>query len=90
MSPNGPSQELRTLLARVRVGWSCVRFENRCYGMTRTDLVAGRSIAIYAEELGGRDVVSTNLLLTTADIHLRPCEMPAAKVLAFLRGFATT
>lgn len=44
----------------------------------------GRAVSLYAEELGGTDVVSTNAYLTSASQELRPCEMPAAKVLAFL------
>ncbi|MBZ5737853.1 hypothetical protein [Nocardioides mangrovi] len=42
-------------------------------------------MSVYAEELGGTDVVSTNVYLVEAGDELRPCEMPAAKVLAFLR-----
>lgn len=41
-------------------------------------------MAVYAEELGGRDVVSANLYLTGDRPQLRPCEMPAEKVLDFL------
>jgi hypothetical protein len=41
---------------------------------------------VYAEELGGTDIVSTNVYLAGGDEHLRPCEMPTEKVLAFLRG----
>lgn len=44
----------------------------------------GRAVSLYVEELGGTDVVSTNAYLTSASQELRPCEMPAAKVLAFL------
>jgi peptide-methionine (S)-S-oxide reductase len=41
-------------------------------------------VSLYAEALDGSDVVSTNAYLTTAAEELRPCEMPAAKVLDFL------
>ncbi|UJH69615.1 hypothetical protein [Ornithinimicrobium sp. INDO-MA30-4] len=44
---------------------------------------------MYAEELGGTDFISANLYLGGTEEHLRPCEMPAAKVVAFLKGFAT-
>ena len=53
-------------------------------------MVAGRVEKVYAEELGGTGVVSANLYLPRAaadpsDEQLRPCEMPAADVLDFLR-----
>ena len=62
-------------------GWSEVRFNGRRYGVTRTVLTGGRIEKIYAEELGGNDRISANLY---AGDQFRPCEMPAAKVIAFL------
>ena len=53
--------------------------------MTKTLRADGRAVSVYAEELGGTDVVSTNVYLADAGPELRPCEMPAEKVLAFLR-----
>ena len=53
--------------------------------MTKTLRADGRAVSVYAEELGGTDVVSTNIYLADAGPELRPCEMPAEKVLAFLR-----
>lgn len=60
-------------------------FDGRRYGVTRSVLVGGRIQKLYAEQLGGTDVVSANLY---AGDELRPCEMPAAKVLAFVAGAA--
>lgn len=57
------------------------------YGLTRTDHADARSVSVHAEQLGGPDVVSTNIWRTSAGAVLRPCEMPAAKVMAFLRGW---
>ena len=71
------------LFRRVPEGWSVMRFDDRRYGVTRTVSAGGRIQKLYAEELGGPDVVSANLYASTA---LRPCEMPAAKVLAFVSG----
>ena len=48
--------DLDVLLARVPEGWSVVSYLGRPYGLTRTDRVDGRSVTIYAEELGGSDV----------------------------------
>ena len=42
---------------------------------------------IGAEELGGTDYISLNLYDLTAGPGLYPCEMPAEKVIAFLRDF---
>ena len=68
-------------------GWSPVAYRGRRYGLTRTSRAGGRSVSVYAEELGGDDVVSTNVYRTTTGDVLKPCEMPAATVLAFLEGW---
>jgi hypothetical protein len=78
--------DLRHLVDRLPVGWSVVLFEGRRYGTTRSVHGDGRSQSVYAEALDGSDVVSANLYAVGGDDLLRPCEMPEAKVLAFLRG----
>jgi hypothetical protein len=75
------------LFERVPEGWSEVVYAGRRYGLTRSVAAKGRAMAVYAEELGGRDVVSANLYLTAAGPQLRACEMPAAKVVDFLTRF---
>ena len=75
------------MVERVPEGWTSVTFDGRRYGLSRTTRVAGGSVSLYAEELGGADVVSANLYRTAQGYLLRPCEMPAAKVLDFLRGW---
>jgi hypothetical protein len=72
------------LVDRVPVGWTLVEYDGRRYGLTRVDHVGGRSVAIYAEEFGGADVISANVYRTSAGERLNACEMPDAKVLAFL------
>jgi hypothetical protein len=79
-----PGTEPRALFERVPEGWSEVVFEARRYGVTRTVRLGGRVQDLYAEELGGPDVVSANLYATAAGDQLKPCEMPAEKVLGFL------
>jgi hypothetical protein len=74
------------LLDGVPDGWSVAVYAGRRYGVTKTPHAGGRSVSVYAEELGGPDVISANLYLTGAGEAFRPCEMPAEKVLAFLRG----
>jgi hypothetical protein len=80
--------DLAALVDRVPEGWTAVTYQGRRYGLSRTTRAGGRSVTVYAEELGGTDVVSTNVYRTAADDLLRPCEMPAAKVLAFLSGWS--
>ena len=47
----------------------------------------GQSVKLVAEELGGTDYISLNMYLLNAGPQLFPCEMPAEKVIAFLRAF---
>lgn len=73
------------LVARLPEGWSAVRYRGRRWGVSRTRQAGGRVEKVYAEELGGAGVVSTNLYLPAdGEEQLRPCEMPAADVLDFL------
>jgi hypothetical protein len=85
---DGGMEDVVELVERLPEGWSQVFFEGRAYGVTRRTAADGRSISVYAEELGGTDVVSANVYRTTGGDLLKPCEMPAEKVLAFLRDLA--
>ncbi|GAA3692415.1 hypothetical protein GCM10022204_04780 [Microlunatus aurantiacus] len=67
-------------------GWSEVRYAGRRYGLTKITHTGGRSLSVCAEQLGGADVISANVYRTGAGDVLKPCEMPAAKVLDFLRA----
>jgi peptide-methionine (S)-S-oxide reductase len=44
----------------------------------------GRSLKLYAENLGGRDFISCNLYVTSKGVRIKPCEMALEKVLDFL------
>ncbi|MCR6033161.1 peptide methionine sulfoxide reductase [Nocardioides sp. zg-579] len=79
--------DLPALFDRLPEGWSEVTWAGRSYGVTRVVRLGGRQQSVYAEELGGPHVVSANLYLTTAGPLLKPCEMPADVVLAFLVGW---
>ena len=81
--------ELERLVDRVPEGWTVVVYDGRRYGLTRTTRAAGRSVSLLAEQLGGTEVVSTNVYRTSDGDVLKPCEMPAEKVLAFLHGWET-
>ncbi len=84
-SQDQESGDLAALIERIPEGWSLATYEDRRYGLTRTSRVDGRSISVFAEELGGPDLISANVYRTCEEDHLRTCEMPEAKVLAFLR-----
>ncbi|WP_298892790.1 peptide methionine sulfoxide reductase [uncultured Psychroserpens sp.] len=67
-------------------GYSEVIFQDKKYGITRTDFNKGKSIKIYAEELAGNDFISLNYYITSDKELLKPCEMPDEKVLQFLNN----
>lgn len=71
---------------RLPAGYSLVVYRGRRYGLTKTVFNDGRSYKIYAEALGDTDFISLNFYLTGSGEQLRPCEMPAAKVIDFLRN----
>ena len=79
---------LSELIERVPPGYTRVRYRGQVWGMRRRDFNAGKSVKIYAEQLGGTDFISCNYYQTSGGEHFKPCEMPAARVLDFLRGFS--
>jgi len=75
----------RARLETWPLGYFTADFRGRRYGVTRSLHAGGRSHKLFARELGGSDVVSLNLYAPAGgEDRLRPCEMPAEKVLAFL------
>ena len=76
--------DILALFDRLPVGWSVVAYAGRRYGTTKTVGAGGRLLKVFAEELGGTDVISANLYLSSSAPAFRPCEMPAEKVTAFL------
>ena len=83
--PSGESKRsVQALLDRIPTGYSEGLYRNARYGITREDLVDGRSTKVFARELGGNDFVSLNYYRTSAKDILRPCEMPREKVVRFL------
>ena len=82
------SDDLTALVERMPEGWREVTWQGRRYGLSRTSHAAGRALSLRAEELGGPDLVSANVYRTSDGDLLKPCEMPAARVLAFLREWS--
>lgn len=74
-------------LARLPSGYSVGLFEGARWGVTVERSADGRREKLYGEALGGRDHVSFNLYRVGGQPRLKPCEMPAAKVIDFVRGF---
>ena len=69
-------------------GYGRGEYAGRRYGVTIGRSSDGRRHNLYAEELGGTDRVSLNLfVLTDGRLVLKPCEMPDAKVVAFVMGY---
>ncbi|WP_415921377.1 hypothetical protein [Tateyamaria sp. SN6-1] len=56
----------------------------RRYVVTKSVLGSGRTTKLVAEELGGRDYISLNHFALASGGLLKPCEMPEAKVTAFV------
>jgi hypothetical protein len=74
-----------TALLRWPLGYFTATYADRRYGVTRTVLTGGRSMKLWAEELGGNDRISLNIYAPPSGVPaLKPCEMPVDKVTAFV------
>ena len=76
--------ELKEKIQQLPLGYTKAIYQGKSYGVTRVDFNKGKSIKVYAEELGGNDFISLNYYSTkTADI-VKPCEMQMEKIIHFL------
>ena len=58
------------------------------YGVTVRKCRYGKRTSLFARALAGGNLVSFNLYrLMSGEGSLRPCEMPAEKVVAFVLGY---
>lgn len=74
-------------LARLPTGYLRGSFMGRTYGVTVTRSEDGKRTSLFAEELGGQDIVSFNLYsLSSGNEALKPCEMSSEKVVDFVVG----
>jgi len=73
-----------TKLLSLPDGANDVRYLNKRYLLRKETLLKGKLIKLYAEELGGRDVVSGNYYPTIKVGTLKPCEMSDKKVIDFV------
>lgn len=79
------------LLARfdaLPTGTFAATAHGRRYVVSRTAVAGGRGWKLVAEARDGSDYISLNLYRLCGGPRLRPCEMPEAKVLAFLADLA--
>jgi len=61
-----------------------VRYRHKRYLLRKETLLGGKLVKVYAEELGGNDIVSGNYYPTLKGGMLKPCEMSDAKVIDFI------
>ncbi len=73
-------------IKQLPVGYSEGVYNDKKYGVTRTDYNNGKSFKVYAEDLKGTDFVSLNYYITSKSELLKPCEMPERKVIDFLKN----
>jgi hypothetical protein len=74
-------------LALLPKGYSEGVYDGRRYGITLSSSADGRRRWLFGEELGGTGRISCNIyLLGAGRVALKPCEMPAAKVIHFVMG----
>jgi len=79
--------EFITIFDALPAGGYGGTYQGRRYRITKTQMAAGRSQKLEAEELGGNDYISFNLYrLATGQALLKPCEMPEEKVTDFVLG----
>jgi len=75
-------------LLELPVGYSKGHYQQRRYSVVITTGAAGKRYKLYAEQLGGDDFISLNLYLPVSGKPLlKPCEMPAEKVIEFVLGY---
>ena len=65
-------------------GANDVYYQHKRYLLRKETLLDGKLIKIYAEELGGNNVVSGNYYPSMKDGMLKPCEMSDEKVMEFV------
>ncbi|NGN44695.1 hypothetical protein G6N74_26925 [Mesorhizobium sp. CGMCC 1.15528] len=73
---------------KLAEGYSEGVYEGRRFGLIVRRSEDGRRNSLFARELAGTDIVSFNVYrVTSGKISLKPCEMSADKVVAFVLDF---
>ena len=80
--------EFNSAFAKLALGYGEGVYDGRRFGVTVRRSPDGRRNSLFARELAGTNIVSFNLYRTGSDqTLLKPCEMSAEKVLAFVLDF---
>lgn len=81
-------RDFESAFAAIPRGYGEGMYEGLRYGVTVRRSCDGKRSSLFARALAGGDVVSFNLYrLRSGEGSLRPCEMPAEKVVAFVLGY---
>lgn len=75
--------DFATALAALPIGTFTGHAQGRRYVVSKSAFAGDRAVKLVAEELGGSDYISLNWY-AAGDGLLKPCEMPEAKVRAFV------
>lgn len=75
-------------LAAIPTGYSQGAYAGERWGVSVERSADGRRVKLYGERLSGGDHVSFNLYRVGGEDRLKPCEMPAQKVMDFVLGYA--
>jgi hypothetical protein len=82
-------QDFEPALAAIPSGYGEGVYDRLRYGVTVRKSRDGKRTGLFARALAGGGDVSFNLYrLRSGEDFLRPCEMPAEKVVAFVLGYA--
>jgi hypothetical protein len=76
--------EFYTKLLALPNGANNIRYLGKRYLLRKETLLDGKLLKVYAEELGGNDIVSGNYYPTMKGGMLKPCEMSDKKVIDFV------
>ena len=74
----------RSALDQIPEGYSEGLYQGRRYGVQKSSHAGGRSLKLFARDLGGTDFISLNLYHLGSGDLLKPCEMLEAKVRDFV------
>jgi len=76
--------EFYTKLLALPNGANDVHYLGKRYLLKKETLLDGKLLKVYAEELGGNDIISGNYYPTVKGGMLKPCEMSDKKVIDFV------
>ncbi|RZL84678.1 MAG: hypothetical protein EOP66_02490 [Sphingomonas sp.] len=79
--------EFLAALDRLPIGYSEGVYRGVNWGTTLSTSADARRRWLWAEALDGSGAISFNLYMLAAGPALRPCEMPAEDVIAFVLGY---